>query len=146
MRWPLLVALTFTLTAAACSRTTTHTTPTGPDASGVSDTLHGPTPPPSLPPPSEPTFIWVVVVGRGGACLPGASVEIVYGSGVGRRVAQSVPCSYWDPDYDAIFDHVNSGEKFVLRASAPGYTPNEQIVYATAGSQFPVAFELSPLR
>ena len=65
--------------------------------------------------------------------VPDASIEIVAGQGTGRRIAQSNGCSYWDPDYDAIFTDLNADEELTLRASAPGYASKEVSVSTTGG-------------
>jgi hypothetical protein len=83
------------------------------------------------------------VIDRTGACVEGAIVEIVHGEGLGRRVAQRTPCSYWDPDYDARFDGLSGTADATLRATAPGYVPAEQVV---TPARWPSAltFELVP--
>jgi hypothetical protein len=92
------------------------------------------------------TFVWVVVIEKGGAglCIPGATVEIVRGQGLGRSVTQTTAgCSYWDPDYDAIFNGLIEGQELTLRSSAAGYTAKEITVIPRSGPQTAVTFELS---
>ena len=107
-------------------------------------------PSPSLaPPPPALTFVWVVVLEGGGSglCIPGATVEVVQGQGLGRRLTQStLGCSYWDPDYNAIFDGRNQGEELTLRASALGYAAKETTVVPTPGGQTAVSIVLSKIQ
>jgi hypothetical protein len=100
-----------------------------------------PTPPPSS---TARAFIWVVVVTETGGCVPDATVEIVQGQGVGRRVRQADPCSVWDPDYNATFNDLTAGEASTLRASALGYTTAEKTVVPQGNS--PVQFNLSRIQ
>ena len=138
MRFVLITVVTLTLFG--CSREMAQRSPTAP----------GPPPVPTTPaPPPELTFVWVVVIekGGGGGCIPGATVEIVRGQGLGRSVTQTTRgCSYWDPDYDAIFDGVNEGEELTLRASASGYAVKEITVVPKSGGQSAVLFELSRIQ
>jgi hypothetical protein len=110
-----------------------------------------PTPPPPDPPPPGPTppprltFVWVVVLDGsdgGGICVRDATVEIVTGQGLGRRIAQANECSYWDPDYDAMFEELVEGVELTMRASAPGYATEEKTVVPTFGGQQAVTFVL----
>jgi hypothetical protein len=69
-------------------------------------------------------------------------VEVVRGQGLGRSLTQTALCSYWDPDYDAVFDELKQGEELTLRASASGYAAKEITVLPTGGGPA-VVFELS---
>jgi hypothetical protein len=117
--------------------------------------LTAPDPPvPTTPgPPARPTtltFLPVVVIEKGGegACIPGATVEIVRGQGLGRSVTQTSAwvCSYWDPDYEASFDRLNAGEELTLRASASGYEAKQLTVIPKSGPQTAIAIELSRIQ
>jgi hypothetical protein len=90
----------------------------------------------------------VVLLAGNGVCIPGATVEIVRGQGLGRRVTQTSAwvCSYWEPDFDAHFNGLNEGEELTLRASAAGYTAQEITVVPKVGPQTAVAFELSRIQ
>ena len=114
-----------------------------------------PTPAPSVaapsvpfPPPRTDGRIWVVVViQRTGGCVPRATVEIVRGHGLGRSLMQSDSCSWWDPDYEAVFDNLIAGEEVTLRASAPGYTAVEKTVVPSATGPYRAeGFELSEIQ
>ena len=111
-----------------------------------------PEPPPvpatPAPPAPELTFLSVVVTEHGGsgACVPGATVEIVNGQGLGRRVSQNDMCSYWDPDYNATFQRLNAGEQLTLRATAAGYAAKEVTVVPVTGPQPALSIELTRVR
>lgn len=106
-----------------------------------------PTDPNPFAPSGPPlTFVWVLVVPAEGSgeCILDATVEIVRGHGIGRSLTQrSERCSYWDPDYDAVFREVVSEQLLTLRASAAGYVAKEITLVPTVGPQMPVVFELS---
>ena len=135
MRFALIIAVT--LIRSGCSGDTDGRLPTAPD------------PPPQTTPPSNRVvlaWVWVVVIGEYGWCVPSATVEIVSGQGLGRKVTQMDPCSYWDPDFAAVFKDLIPGDEVTLRASAPGYTVAEKTVMRTLGGQTAHAFELSKIQ
>ena len=102
--------------------------------------------PPSPALPHALTFVWVVVLDGGGSglCIPGATVEVVRGQGLGRRLTHStLGCSYWYPDCHATFDGLNQGDELTLRASALGYAAKETTVIPTPGGQTAVSIVLS---
>ena len=143
-----LIPVVLILMLSGCSGERDQPLPTAPDP--PVSTAPPPLPPP-LPParPSDVTFVWVVVIekGQGGMCIPGATVEIVRGQGVGRHVTQTTGfCSYWDPDFDAVFNELNLAEELTLRASATGYAAQEITVTPTWGWQTAVTFELSKIQ
>ena len=78
--------------------------------------------------------------------MSNATIEIVAGQGLGRRVRQENWCSYWDPDINASFHDLVAGDPVTLRASAPGYVPLELTVVPTTGPQRAVTFALSRIR
>ena len=138
MRFALLAVVIFTL--AGCSRE--GSLPTVP-------AIPAPTGPSSDPAkPSELTFVWVVVIEEAGSggCIRNASVEIVSGPGLGSRIEQNDDCSYWDPDYAALFQGLPAGANVKLRASAPGYATKELTVIPKTGPQTAVTIELSRIR
>jgi hypothetical protein len=91
-------------------------------------------------------FLWVVVIEEGGsgACLRHATVEIVSAPRHGSRIEQNNECSYWDPDYEAVFRRLPTGESVSLRASAPGYVTKELTAFPGGGTA--VTIELSRMR
>jgi hypothetical protein len=90
--------------------------------------------------------VLVIEAGGGGGCIPRATVEIVHGQGVGRSVTQAEFCSYWDPDYDAVFNGLNAEEEVTLRAWAPGYAAQEMTLVPRVGAQTTITFELSRIQ
>lgn len=157
MRFALVIVVALTLLG--CSGQNARPFPTAPSAS-ISTTPNPPAPtapdPPAatIPdPPARParlTFVWVAVIGEslwGGLCVPGATVEIVGGQGLGRRLTQTTRgCTTWDPDYEMIFDGLNEGEEVTLRASASGYASKEITVIPTFGGQSAVSITLSKVQ
>ena len=92
-----------------------------------------PAPPTPVPPPRTDGRVGVVVIQDTGGCVSRATVEIVRGYGVGRSLMQADGCSWWDPDYGAVFYNLVAGEEVALRASAPGYTAAEKTVVPSSG-------------
>jgi hypothetical protein len=129
-----------------CSEETAPRAPTAPDPP-VPTAPDPPVPPAPLPPSQPPrlTSLWVVVIeegARGASCVPGATVEIVRGEGLGQSLKQTNSCSYWDPDYDLVFRGLTAGAELTLRASAPGYAAKE-VTMVPPGPQRAVAIELA---
>jgi hypothetical protein len=154
MRFALIAVVI--LTFVGCAREATRPLPTAPSPS-VATTPNPSIPavpdPPALPPAPPPppavppalTFVWVVVFEGGGSglCIPEATVEIVRGQGLGRRLTQStLRCDTWDPD-GVIFDGLNEGDALTLRASAWGYAAKETTVVPTPGGQTAISIVLS---
>ncbi len=148
MRFALITVVTLTLVG--CAENVAEPLPTAPTPFVATTPSPPPNPPvPTAPAPPALTFVWVVVTSDtgGGLCIPGARVEIVGGQGLGRGLTQStLGCSYWDPDYDAIFKGLNVGEELTLRASAPGYAAKETTVVPTPGGQSAVSIVLSRIQ
>lgn len=81
-----------------------------------------------VPLPTPTTgFIWGFVIEKNGsgACIVGATVEIIRGVRQGEIQAQETPCSVWD--YGGGFDlkDLPLSTQLTLRASAPGYASKE---------------------
>lgn len=144
MKYALVILVLLSLFA--CSEKTAQRAPTAPDPPVPT------APDPSVPiaplPPTQPprlTSLWVVVIeegARGASCVPGATVEIVRGEGLGQSLKQTTPCSYWDPDYDLVFTGLTLGAELTLRASASGYAAKE-VTMVPRGPQRAVAIELA---
>lgn len=66
-----------------------------------------------------------MVLTNGGACIKDAVVEIVGGQGVGRKMTQTAPCSWWDWEEGFIFAELDPNVAVTIRASAPGYDAKE---------------------
>lgn len=101
-------------------------------------------PTPSPPPPTATGggFISGYVLDQSGVCLSGAVVEIVEGSGVGRKSNQSGGCTAWDYGNEYEFRDLQLGATVTLRATAPGYqSQDRELVVQNGGS--PVDFVLA---
>jgi hypothetical protein len=90
-------------------------------------------PPPSTPTPPPPTpmtgFIWGQVLDKSGLCIRGGMVEIVAGPGTGRKTGQPDDCGAWD--YTGFeFSDLPYRATVTLRASAPGFSPQDREVVA----------------
>ena len=85
----------------------------------------------------------VVVVDSTGACIPGATVQVVGGPGIGQTVTQSTSCSAWGPDDNMVFKGLTPNAELTLRASASGYLPQEKKVVASEGAR---TVEFEPAR
>ena len=87
-----------------------------------------PTLPPLQPVPTPTTgFIWGFVIEEGGsgACIVGATVEIIRGARQGEIQVQETPCSVWDYGGGFDFEDLPVSSQLTLRASAPGYAFKE---------------------
>ena len=58
----------------------------------------------------------------GGACLEGATLEIVRGKGAGEILNPEMPCDVWDFGGFEVRD-LPPGAEFTFRVAAAGYTP-----------------------
>ena len=128
--------LLIALTLAACSDVTAVREPTSPGS------------PPAAPPTSNsddrPAWIWAMVVTESGVCIPGAKVEVVKGQALGQSLTQDEPCDAWGYGGGVMFTHLKPGVEMVLRASAPGFVPEEKTIYPSAGPQTAVIFGPEP--
>ena len=86
--------------------------------------------------------IWGQVLTESGGCIRGALVEIVAGPGLGQKSGQPDNCGAWD--YDGFWlSELPLGATVTLRASAPGYHPEDrEVVVGTGGG--PTQFVLQP--
>ena len=120
-----------TLVLFACS----PSAPTGPRA----------VPPvsPQAPPPQAPAsraWLWGMVVDEGGACIAGATVQVVAGQAVGQSLTQMTPCDAWAYDGGVVFQDLTPGVEMTLRASASGYAAQEKRVIPSLGGQMAILF------
>ena len=83
--------------------------------------------PASAPAPRESMArnVYGVVIDRSGACIAGATVEVIAGQGLGRKSAQSGPCDAWWPFNGFQFLNLTPGISLTLRATAPGHLAKE---------------------
>ena len=97
---------------------------------------------PTAPQPLSATVVvFGVVVGDGGACIPGAVVHVVRGQGTGRTLTQPTPCGA----EGFRFDNLTPGVEMTLRASAAGFTPVEQTVVPAADARAAVILSAARL-
>jgi hypothetical protein len=92
--------------------------------------------------PQVTGMIWGQVLDSSGVCLRGGMVEIIDGPSAGQISQQPEECDAWD--YEGFeFDDLPLGATVTLRASAPGYRPQDRKVVARNGGG-PVQFVLIP--
>ena len=87
-----------------------------------------------------------MVVDPRGACIPGATVQVVAGQAVGNPIVQETPCSVWDYAGGVEYHNLAAGVPMTLRASAPGYAPEEKTITPFGGLQTIIDFAPHPLR
>lgn len=92
---------------------------------------------------SAPTWLWGFVIGAGGGCLDGGTVEVIGGQRVGERIRQETPCDAWAYSGGFEFHSLTPGVEMIIRASAPGYAPLVKSVTPYAGAQTAFLFVLS---
>src|SRR6476469_10001407 len=80
------VAILVIVALAGCSRESVPRIPTAP-ASPVADPAR-PAPP---GPPAGSALLWVMVIGAGGGCIDGATIQIVRAEGEGEPIPQRTP-------------------------------------------------------
>jgi hypothetical protein len=124
---------------AGCSSESVPRTPTAPDSPVESAP---PTPP---TPATGSASLWVMVIGESGACIDGATIQIVAAQGAGEPIAQRTPCDVWDPDGGLLLTALTPGVELTLRAAATGYTRAEKsfLPSPTPGSSQAVFLTLS---
>jgi hypothetical protein len=75
----------------------------------------------------------VLVIDDSGGCIPGATVVVVRGEGVGQSGTHTRPCDAWSYDQEILFVGLTPGAAVTLRASAPGYAETEVTAQAQLG-------------
>ena len=114
------VAVLVIVALAGCSRESVPRIPTAP-ASPIAD----PAPP---APPATPTgsaLLWVMVIDKSGACIDGATIQIVRAEGAGEPIPQRTPCGAWDYDGGLLLTDLTPGVELTLRGAATGYARRE---------------------
>ena len=111
-------------------------------------TAPAPVSPPAVPAPPGPAsgsaLLWVMVLGDGGLCIQGATIQMVRAGGAGEPIAQT-PCAAWDSDGGVLLTDLTPGVEVTLRGAAPGYAPREMkfLPFPVPGSYHAVFIELS---
>jgi hypothetical protein len=111
---------------AGCSGEGVPRIPTAP-SQPVSPTPTATAPAPSVAP--TPTtgsaLLWVMVLRETGACIEGATIQIVGAQGAGEPIPQKTPCDAWDSDGGVLLTNLTPGVELRLRGAATGYKPDE---------------------
>lgn len=91
-----------------------------------------PAPNPPAPRPGATASFWAIVIprGGGGACIVGATVEIVAGQAIGQSGTMPEVCDVWWVN-GAFFRGLTVGVEMTVRASAPGYLTQDLNVMPT---------------
>ena len=91
---------------------------------------------PTPPPPQVSPSVWVIVFkGHELECLP-ATIEVVGGQRTGqRRVQEAGYCDPWEGIGGVTFRDLELGVAMTIRASAPGYQPQERTVIPSSVAQ-----------
>lgn len=87
-----------------------------------------------------------MVVDPSGACIPGATVQVVAGQAVGDPITQQTPCSVWDYAGGVEYHNLAAGVSMTFRATAPGYAVEEKTITPFAGPQTVIDFAPRALR
>jgi hypothetical protein len=114
------VAILVIVALAGCSRESVPRIPTAP-ASPVAD----PAPPAPPGPPAGSALLWVMVIGQSGACIDGATIQIVRAEGEGEPIPQRTPCDAWGYDGGLLLTDLTPGVELTLRGAARGYARRE---------------------
>ena len=117
------VLLSVTLLSLACGDE-----PTSPTASMPPAATLPPVATPLPPQPSRLVALWGIVVDPSGACIEGATVEVLAGPALlGQKATQITPCDLSRFSGGFMFDEaVDCCLPMTLRAVAPGYIPRVQ--------------------
>ena len=91
------------------------------------------------------TWLWGMVIDPSGVCIEDAMVEVVCGQAKGQSVMQETPCDAWGYYGGFVFNDLVPGVEMTLRASAPGWSTEEQTVVPHLGGQTAVLITLERL-
>jgi len=95
-----------------------------------------------IPIPGASTSVSGFVIDSTGACIEGAIVEVVRGQAQGQQTIQETPCSAWDYGGGFEFKDLLPGLEMTLRASAAGWSTEEQTVVPSSGTRAAVEITL----
>lgn len=101
--------------------------------------------PPSPPPPSPVSgsaVLWVMVIGNSGACIEGATIQVLRAEGAGQPIAQKTPCGVWDYDGGVVLANLTPGLEVKLRGAAEGLGSREMTFIPRSGPYQAVFIEL----
>jgi hypothetical protein len=132
----LVLVISVTLILFGCSEESAQRLPTAP-----SPPVQTASPPP--PPSDSLAWLWGFVVAPSGGCIEGATVQVVGGQGLGQSITQTTPCDAWAYDGGFEFKDLTPGVAMTLRASAPGWSTQENTFVPHLGGQQAVLLALS---
>jgi len=82
--------------------------------------------PPIAPTPTPTSaLLWVMVIDDYGACIDGATIQIIGPQRAGEPEPPETPCNMWDIDGGLVFKDLTPGVELTLRGAARGYTSGE---------------------
>jgi hypothetical protein len=121
---------------AGCSRESVPRIPTAPSP---------PAPPAPPGPGTGSALLWVMVIGESGACIDGATIQLVRAEGAGEPIPQRTPCGAWDDGGGLLLTDLTPGVELTLRGAASGYARREMsfLPFPMPGSYKAVFIELS---
>jgi hypothetical protein len=74
------------------------------------------------------------VVNENGVCIENATVHVVSGRRRGESQLQETPCNAWGYGGGFLFKNLIPGVPMTLRASAPGWTTQEETFMPSTGA------------
>ena len=97
-------------------------------------------------PTTGSALLWVMVIEESGACVDGATIQIVGAQAAGEPVTQTTPCAMWDVDGGLLLRNLTPGVELTLRAAATGYRSRDMtfLPFPTPGPYYAVFITLSP--
>jgi len=125
---------------AGCSRESVSRIPTTPPSVPAPAPPEPPAPPAPPAPPTASALLWVMVIGAGGGCIEGATIQIVRAEGAGDPIPQRTPCGVWDYDGGLLLTDLTPQEKVTLRGAARGYAPREMSFLPFSGRSYRAVF------
>ena len=66
-----------------------------------------------------------MVISETGACIEGATIQIVRAEGAGEPIPQRTPCGAWDDDGGLLLTDLRPDVDLTLRGAASGYARRE---------------------
>ena len=110
-------------------------------ASGCYDVMPKITAPSSIG--TARAFLWTLVIGADGQCIPGATLTVVRGQDSGTVVTQDPNCDVWSASGGYTFQNLTPLVPMTVRASATGYVDAEQTIAPDAHGGPALLFQLS---
>jgi len=86
-----------------------------------------------------------MVIRETGACIDGATIQIVGAQGGSEPIPQKTPCDAWADDGGLLLTNLTPGVELTLRGAANGYKPDEKnfLPFPMPGSYQAVFIKLS---